>query len=144
MAAGVVTTANCPVAASKFFPAACPPSFSVPCGDNCTAPVRVHSLLPALISVSYDSVSSTLPLLSTVPVMSFGVAVLLAPRNRLVNAGQVCPDAERASAFSGGLRVHGTLRSRTARRPCSTERLSAAGATLRTGLLRFTRELGRG
>lgn len=48
----VLTTANSLVAGSQFFPTACPPSFSVPCEDNATVPVSVHSLDPALSNVS--------------------------------------------------------------------------------------------
>ena len=49
-----------------------------------------------------------MPLEPTVPVMSFGVVVRLAPRNRLVNAGQVCPDAGKANAPPVAVPFHAT------------------------------------
>ena len=40
--------------------------------------------------------------------MSFGVVVLLAPRNRLVSVGQVCPDAGKVSAPPLAVPFHAT------------------------------------
>ena len=75
-------------------------------------PVKVHWLAPAWMTVSWGRGQVDLLSASTVPVMSFGVVVRLAPRNRLVNVGQVCLDAGKGQRATRNCALprHRTLR----------------------------------